>query len=349
MSDTLPTRTTSAYHDLLQLHLRAPERSLLGSPIEVRRGGRTYLVARGRRRPGGPVEEDYLGVASDQLRLELAEKRKGFQRYQDWKRQAADLVAQLRAARCLTPDSDIGKLLAALSQSGFFRAGGVVGGTHAFRFYPLELGRHPPDTNVLTNDIDVVAPGRLELSTGDGSTVVDQLTNQGLTVEPIHSTADDKPFCWLINGDVQLDVLTPVARGGDARPIHKGLGVKVQSLRYIEYALVDPIQTVSLYREGALISIPQPQRFALHKLVVSEVRSGQDRAKSEKDRNQAAWLIDILVEDRPSELYQAWEDLVSRGPKWEAAVRKALNRLPATRRAIETVIEEFGSPGFEFR
>jgi len=58
--------------------------------------------------------------------------------------------------------------------------------------------------------------------------------------------------------------------------------------------------------------VPSPARFALHKLLVSRTRAATQQAKSGKDLDQAARLIEVLAEDRPGDLALAWETLAKR-------------------------------------
>ena len=99
-----------------------------------------------------------------------------------------------------------------------------------------------------------------------------------------------------------------------------------QALPFLEYGLKDPIDAVVLYREGVLVRVPAPERYAVHKLIVASARTGSHRAKSEKDLMQAAALIEALAEARPFELATAYEDAISRGPSWRRAIEASLAR-----------------------
>jgi hypothetical protein len=64
--------------------------------------------------------------------------------------------------------------------------------------------------------------------------------------------------------------------------------------------------------------VPLPQRFALHKLLVSQLRGG---AKGEKDRFQAAVLLAAIGESQSGAIAAAFGDLPRSARQ---AVRKAL-------------------------
>lgn len=81
-----------------------------------------------------------------------------------------------------------------------------------------------------------------------------------------------------------------------------------------------------------LVQVPRPERFAIHKLIIADRRKeGPDSLKSAKDRAQAAYLIDILAEDRPDDLAEAFEDASSRGTRWRERIMSTLRQMPASR------------------
>lgn len=117
------------------------------------------------------------------------------------------------------------------------------------------------------------------------------------------------------------------------------LGVNAQALNYLNFLIAEPIPAVALYRSGVLVQIPRPERFAIHKLIVADRRkAGPDQAKARKDRGQAAFLIRILSEDRPDDLREAYQDALSRGPRWRARIEASLKRLPETEATLRALI-----------
>ena len=88
-----------------------------------------------------------------------------------------------------------------------------------------------------------------------------------------------------------------------------------------------------------LLGIPRPERFAIHKLIVSSRRKeGPESLKSRKDLLQAELLIDILSEDRPTDLADAYSDAMSRGPRWREHIERSLARSPASKEKIDASI-----------
>ncbi len=96
--------------------------------------------------------------------------------------------------------------------------------------------------------------------------------------------------------------------------------------------------TGAIYREGVLIRIPRPERFAIHKLIVSDRRrDGPDSLKSRKDLLQAETLMAILADDRPADLRDAYEDALARGPRWRAHLEASLARSSVSRAFLSQI------------
>ncbi len=113
------------------------------------------------------------------------------------------------------------------------------------------------------------------------------------------------------------------------------LGVSAQSLHHLNFLIAEPIPAVALYRGGILVQIPRPERYAIHKLIVADRRKrGPDAIKAMKDRAQAEFLIEVMAEQRPDELAEAYETAISEGPKWRDHIDASLNRLPASKELL---------------
>jgi hypothetical protein len=336
----LPLQVQTAYQDLLQRFRALPEVSIPGSLLKVAKAGRDYWIAR--QRIGSKLREEQIGPDTAEIRSEVEAAVAQQAAFVEWNRENARLVAMLRAAGCLTPDMATGKLLSALDRVGFFAAGGIIGGTHAFRHYPLELGVEGPSAvHSMTGDLDILAPTNLALS-GDGGSLTARLAQAGLEVRTVFGMTDEEPRHWVVDGTVELEILSPVRRGGKTSHLHEGVGERVQALRYLEFAFKEPLRAVSLYRGGVAINVPSPQRYALHKLLVAQLRSGGFLAKKRKDLNQAEWLVATLAEFRPYELWEAWADLWNRGPRWRKLAEASIAEREPVGAALRQVEQQFG-------
>lgn len=326
----------AAYHDLVSLLLDDAVSDIRGTPTRRERGTRAYWYDR--YRIGTDTKERYLGEDTEQLRtrIERHERLKAEQSAR--RKERARLVRLLRSERLLGFDATSGSLVGALGKAGVFRLGGVVVGTIAFLLYEGELGlRLAADESARTRDIDIASFEKLALALGD---TVEPNLNQVFEDFRFAAVPDLEPgraWRWRqSDGEALLEFLTPSFRGDEGLRDLPALGVSARALHHLEYVIADPIDVAAIYREGILVKAPRPERFAIHKLIVSNRRrEGPDSQKAKKDLMQAELLISILSEDRPSDLVDAYDDAMSRGPRWQERLQGSLKRAPRVAALIE--------------
>lgn len=333
MSDHIPLALQTAYRDLLDRHLRRPTPRIEGSVLAVENNGGRYWVAK--QRIGATVIERRIGPDTADIRAQADDLKRQNEALALWSRDTAAIVAQLRAARMPVPTPGTGKLINALARAKLFSAGGVLAGTHAFGLYAMELGYRLKDDLALTEDVDIAADRSVDIIAEDQTGLVTSLENIGLT--PVAGPLDAHPVRWQTADGVVLDVLTPLRRKGEAVVLHKGLGLWAQALPFLDFSLRGAVPATVLYREGILVQIPAPERYAVHKLLVASARIGTYRSKSAKDLSQAATLIAILAESRPYELASALEEARTSGPTWRKLIDQSLELLPATKKVLQSL------------
>ncbi len=224
------------------------------------------------------------------------------------------------------------RVIRRLADYGFFRAGGVLIGTHAFLAYGNMLGLRW-DGQDRTQDIDfahagksvaLILPGEIDVKTG---AAIESL-NMGFL--PISGLSGKTGGSYLIPNEPEfrLDFLTPLHRLGDEPFVHPQLNVTLQPLPFMEFSLEGVEQAVMFCAEGAvMVNLPGPARYALHKLLVAGERSGAFRIKATKDLTQAACLLDWLFVHRAEEVESACDDLLSRGKGWRARFKQGAKAL----------------------
>jgi hypothetical protein len=112
---------------------------------------------------------------------------------------------------------------------------------------------------------------------------------------------------------LRVDFLTPNRRRDTDEPRSlPALGTDAQPLRFLDFLIRDPEPAVLLHGTGVLVSVPAPQRFALHKLIVA-LRRREGDPKRDKDIFQAQALLNALADRRPHELRDAWREAFGRG------------------------------------
>lgn len=323
------------YQDLVEAHLARPAGTVEGSPFRREISGKTYWYTN--ERIGGRVVQHYFGPDDEETRKRIEKAMAEREERKAFERRTADMIAQLRAARLPTQDNQTGQLLNALARCGVFGVGGTLIGTHAFRLYDAEIGRRVTQAApAQTEDVDIASFERLSVAMlADGAQPV-ALPEALAAIELEPAPTNDKKGRtgrWRRKGGgLALDLLAPSFTADEGMVRIDALGTWAQSLNYL---IADPIPAVALYRSGILVRIPRPERFAIHKLIVAQLRQANNLAKRRKDLAQAAALIEVLAEDRPAELRQAYEAAKGAGPQWRAALSKSLQVLPGPRSALD--------------
>lgn len=277
--------------------------------------------------PAGKLRQVYVGPDSAEVQALIEQKK-----LEPTSQEAIGRLA--RSAAILGCEQVLPKhyrVIERLADYGFFRAGGVLIGTHAFIAYGNLLGVSwvMPER---TQDVDfahagkslsIALPSSIHLDTDNAI----RSLNMGLL--PISGLADKAGATYLNprEPEFRLDFLTPLYRE-DEPYVHERLGVTLQPLKFMEYSLEDVQQAVIFSGEKAVIvNVPDPARYALHKLLIYGERKGAFRAKLEKDLKQAASLLVILKERYPSSVEDAWSDLTKRGTGWRKRAQEGLAQL----------------------
>lgn len=329
----------AAWTDLLRLLKDGGVSDLRGSPKLKTIGKRKYWYDQ--YRLGTEVVDRYIGEDSPELRARLARHEEIARELKTNGQQRARLMRVLRAENYLMSDAGTGQAIAAMARAGVFRLGGTLVGTQAFRLYEGELGvRIGLDQSAVTDDIDIASFERLSIALGDR---VDPSLGDGfsqLKFEAMPSLEAGKVWRWRqTDRRTLVEFLTPSFSEDEGVRDLPALGVSAQSLHFLNFLIAEPLQTPLLYRAGVLVQVPRPERYAIHKLIVADRRrNGPDELKARKDRAQAAFLIEVLCEDRPDDLADAYATALASGPAWRSRLSATLERMPR-------VAERLSRPG----
>ena len=284
--------------------------------------------------------QKYVGPETKEL-LDQIDRHKSARAYE---RDQRSLVALLsRTGNLPRPLPVIGDLVAALANAGVFRLRGVLVGTVAYQTYPAALGCRLPATSLQTNDVDVAQFEDVSAAIGDITRpMADILREVNKSFRPVPTTHRQLVFSYAADTGLRVDFLTP-NRGRETEEPRNlpALGTAAQPLRFLDFLIRDPEPAVLLHGMGVLVSVPAPQRFALHKLIVARRRREGD-PKRDKDIFQAQSLLNVLTDRRPHELRDAWQEAFGRGKTWQRLLGEGLGLLhPATR---DRVLQTVGAP-----
>jgi len=277
----------------------------------------------------GQLRQIYVGPDSPRIRA-LIERH----RAEDSAGAIQPMVDAAIAHRCEPVLLQHFRVIRRLADYGFFNAGGVLVGTHAFLAHGNMLGVRWADA-ARTQDVDfahagkqmaVALPNNLEVNT---HAAIESLQ---MGFIPVTGIAGRTGGAYLnpADPDFQLDFLTPLHRGRDEPYEHPQLKVTLQPLKFMEYLLEDVQQAVLFCAEGAVIAnVPHPARYALHKLLVFASRTAMRRAKANKDLHQSGALLSFYHATSRWEVDEAWADLVKRGPGWRERAQRGRDALAA--------------------
>ena len=338
--DRLPLAVQNAYSDLLDRLQDDAVIELGGTPVRRVIRGRAYWYARSY--VGNSEKEKYLGPDSPELARRIERMHGQIETRRERRDRRRALVQMTRVRGVPRTDAASGKILQALARAGVFRLRAVLVGTHAFRLYPLILGATTPEADQATEDIDLAQFREISVALDD---VVDPRIEEALAevgrLTPAASLYETQPTGYRVD-DTLVELLTP-NRGPDRdRPVDlPALRLHARPLRYLDFLLAGAIPAAVPYRYGVLVNVPQPARYAVHKLIVSTLRVRSAAAKARKDTEQAAALIGILAEDQPDELAEVYAEAADRGAQWRRALVRGASRLgPAERERLSVVLTD---------
>ena len=328
----------SAWIDLLRLLKQDSVSDIRGKPRIKTIRGKAYWYDQ--YRVGDQTVDRYLGEDNDDLRARIEQHRDLATTMDARAKECSRLMRILRAEGYLMPDLGTGQIMQALARAGVFRLGGTLVGTQAFRTYEGVLGVQIGfDQSAMTQDVDIASFERLSLVLDDEVEQSLSSVFDTLKFAPVPSLQKGEVWRWLqTQRQTLVEFLTPSFSDEEGlRPL-KALGVSAQSLHFLNYLIAEPIAVPFLYRSGVVIQVPRPERYAIHKLIVADRRrDGDTTQKSEKDRQQAAFLIAVLAAERPIELADAYADALSRGPAWKRRISASLQRMPQTAQLLEAL------------
>lgn len=326
-ANTIPLTLQTTYAELLERTASAAFEEAFSeegtfTPKKIR--GRRYWYFQVKTESGR--QQRYVGAETP----ELLDRIRRHKKTRDNLRERQTLVSTLvRSARLPRPNDNIGAIVEALARAGVFRLRGVLVGTVAYQTYSAMLGIRLASAHVQTEDVDVAQFSEVSVAVEDQiPPILDVLRKVDESFREVLHTHDARHAATYEASDgMRVDFLTP-NRGEDTDEPRQlpALGTHAQPLRFLDFLIRDPEPAVLLIKAGIYVVVPAPQRFALHKLIVGR-RRRVGTAKAGKDFKQAEVLLDALVEKRPSELRDAWDEAFKRGPKWRQLLGEGLGQI----------------------
>ncbi|MDD2772288.1 MAG: GSU2403 family nucleotidyltransferase fold protein [Elusimicrobiales bacterium] len=273
----------------------------------------------------GVKQQFYIGRKSPQLDKLVARFEAEKSLFEPDANHIKRLCAQLRVGGVMATDAAIARVIKSFSDSGLFRLGGVLVGTHAFTVLGNMLGVNW-ETHIKTQDIDIASPKNIDFAVpGEKTDIPATLEKLEMGFLPVPALSPKNPSTsFMVRGKTLIvDILTTARHESGGKFVFiPRLNTTAMPLKYMDYLIEDTVQGAVVNGDGILVNIPTPARFALHKLIVSQERGASQHAKTLKDVAQAASLFSILSDERSGDILLAWEALQKRGKNWISKAKK---------------------------
>ena len=295
-----------------------------GSIYEQTSKGVRYLYARrtvGRVRIDsfvGPAHDPKAQTAAQQIRTEQALAK-----------QRRKIISLLKRSGVPAPNTALGLVLDAMADAGLF-ASAVLIGTGAYQCYAPLIGEILPSASLTTQDADIATATLALAAESEGDSMLAILKRADSSFHPVPGLSPSSPpTAFRSASGFMVDLLTPTLRRSDRAPMPLDrLAAGAVPLQHLSWLIDEPVRAVALYGTGIAIRIPQPARFAIHKLIVAQKRGPHERGKRIKDLAQAKALIEALRRSDPFSLEDAQEDAIAQGKSgWAAPVKRSLAEL----------------------
>jgi hypothetical protein len=263
-----------------------------------------FLVHRYSDGTNKPVER-YIGLTRDEEAVARATRLE-----QD----IAEINAALSEVRILVSagyqvaDKPSYVTLATLHLHDLFRLGATLIGSHAFGSLTNQLGVRADGYK--TKDIDI--PRREALALENPIDFLEVLKSTGINFVEVPRLKVQEPstsFKQAGKSGFIVDLLAPSRNDSIGLIPVPELNAHAATLPYLAYLLGRTQMGMLLGATGICpVRLPAPERFAIHKLIVSQLRTNRD-AKVGKDIFQASVLLAALAESFPGAITEAVREM----------------------------------------
>ncbi len=325
----LPATTHTLYAELLQqcTHPTPDGKGL--SFVPKKQHNKTYIYLANS--IGSRKTQHYLGEDTPELQARITKERHLWESMKDDRERRAKLVQMLIAGGVQPLARLEGRVLQTLERGGLFLAGGVIVGTPAFRAYAPMLGVSW-ENNTQTQDIDMAGWNKYPVALPGTAVDIKQLLDDaGMGFFELPTLNRKQPATRFKMSDTELvvDILTPEIGKPSNEPVYlQAFKAYATPMRYLDYLLDEIEPVVLIYGSGIMVNVPNPARFAIHKLTISQRRPAAMAAKSRKDIHQAELILSILDDYRPGDILNAVEAAQKIGGKFVTQLKAAARQLP---------------------
>ena len=188
----------------------------------------------------------------------------------------------------------------------------ILIGSWCIPFYKDYFGSVRYPTAIKTRDIDFLVP--TPLKTKIKMDIPKLLKDLGFIVD----FKGAEGYIQLEHSDLIIEFLVSEKGRGSDKPYQlPQFGLNAQPLRFLDLLILD---TIKVKIEGIEINLPHPANFALHKLIIFQRRTKEE--KIIKDRNAAIEILKALIAKGEAAIIKhVFNSMI---PKWQKKVIKGL-------------------------
>jgi hypothetical protein len=294
---------------------------------------------------GSLYERSIKGVAYAYLKTQVGEKRldtylgklteestiaamRGIEDANQSLRGRRQLVQMLKQ-NLPSPKAALASVIDVLNWGGVM-ADAIVVGTNAYGCYPALVGYRLNAASLGTEDVDIATLNLAvrPLREGQNFEQLLQLADATFRAVPALSKTPFPSSFRAANG-FRVDLLTQQrsSRSEMSVPL-PNLQAGATPLQHLAWLIDEPANAVLLSGAGLPVKVPQPARYAVHKLIVAQKRNPAERLKRRKDLVQARSLVEVLSKSDPGALLDAYESACAQGKVgWKKPVDMSLREL----------------------
>ena len=225
--------------------------------------------------------------------------------------QLAKDANMLRRQGYCSADNSTSVTLATLYNAGVFRTGAMLVGAHAYGALLNTLGVKPR-RNYSTEDIDIARYAPIQLAAIPEGGLLEILRGTGLPFVEVPQLDSRRPSTSFLQRGTRLkvDLLVPSKDATYGSVRIPELRAHATAMPFLGFLLAEQLDTVILSRDRVIpLKVPRPERYCVHKLLVSQLRAKTGAAKDEKDLDQATLLAEVLEERFPGLVEETAEGL----------------------------------------
>ena len=317
------------------------EQGLIGSPYINKAGGHEYVYWQVKL-PDGTFKRTSLGRNAPETQALVKQLLTR-------KNTAEELTESLKTtARAFVGSGGMAielshfKVIESLARAGLFSKGVVLVGSHAFtaigNMLGVRWGQSPK-----TTDMDFARPSGIALAipdAGEHINVPAKVKEFDRTYFEVPQLNNKNPSTSLMSNKskIKIDFLTVQRNSIDSTPHYfADLSIAAEPLKYMDYLLGgQSVMGLVVGSHAIPVNVPDPARFAVHKLVIAQERTLSFETKSAKDIKQATEVLEALIEtDQEHDIQQAISDLLPM-PKALANVQKSTERMDGRAKELLT-------------